>query len=44
MDFDDVSVVAAELVEGFITSLDFALDFLVGAFVGFKGFLAGEFL
>jgi len=44
VDFDDVSVVAAELVEEFITAWDFALHFLHLTLVSLVGFLAGEFL
>lgn len=44
VDFHDMSVVAAELVEEFITSFDFALHFLHLTLVRFVSFLAGEFL
>jgi hypothetical protein len=39
-----MSIVAAELVERFITTLNLALYFFVGAFMGFEGLLTGKSL
>lgn len=44
VDFDDVSVVPAELIEELEATLDLAFDFLHDTVVSLVGLLAGEFL
>lgn len=44
VNFDNVCVVAAQLIEELGASFDLTLDFLDYAHVGLEGFLAGEFL